>query len=156
MIKIGDIIEARIKSVFEYGIYLECDSQELFVDILEVAWVPAMPSLRKLALGNAIRVRVIGYDIARGRFCASIRRVDPRSNPYRTLESSGKLLERLRGVVLLVHPEHVQVEIAPGLIGYISGVRLDQTYRSGDIVCVRVSSLDAELGKMDVKVCNPE
>jgi ribosomal protein S1 len=82
MISIGDIVSARVVRVEPYGIFLQHDEGEIFIDIVNISWRGRIQTRSYTKPGDVLNVLVTGWS-SPGRMNGSIRDIHPEDDPWR-------------------------------------------------------------------------
>ncbi|XYH95823.1 S1 RNA-binding domain-containing protein [Sorangium sp. So ce1128] len=144
-----EIVRATVTAVHEFGIEIEVEGQQGFIQPTELSWIPESVAPNSVArVGDLIDVYV--YSVTKMRFFASIRRAHPELNPWR---DPGKFSigSRHEGTVRGVFDWGCKVEIAEGVNGMIILEKYPGEYRVGDIIETEVTDAEPVLKKIELK-----
>ena len=85
--KIGQIVEAKVYEVHQYGLYLQHDDDLIFIQIPDIDWVKRIPAPRDFTKkGEKFKVLIKGYVKEYKHYLGSIREAEPEKNPWRNPE----------------------------------------------------------------------
>lgn len=149
----GEIIEAKVTGVHEFGVELESGGKKGFVQPIELAWDSKSPrEVEGVRVGESIAVLV--YAVTPECFYASLKRAHPESDPWRdpaTFETGS----RHSAVVAAIFDWGYKLKIAEGVDGIIPCVTSTAGLRVGDRVDVEVASVDVPLRKIELRALLP-
>jgi small subunit ribosomal protein S1 len=113
----GQVREGVIKSIVDFGIFVDIGGFEGLVHRSEISWkdVPVPPSSYKV--GQKIEVKVLGFDRGRERISLSIKRLRP--DPWEGLAARYPAGTKARGKVVSVTDFGAFVELEPDVEGLV-------------------------------------
>ena len=156
MIKVGSIVNATVYREEPYGVFLRGQDDnarnfDIFVHLPEVSWTEYVPANQLGLLNKSISVKVIKYDEKKDQWVASIKEAHPEMNPYIPLKSYewGTVFD---GVVYRKTVDHTYVKLLGGAVGRVIENPNNQSTTMGNKVSVSIVNLDAEGGKLELKV----
>lgn len=96
----GEVIEGEVKSVVDFGIFVDIGGFEGLVHRSEISWkeLPAPPD--EYQVGDKVKVKVLDFDREKERVSLSIRRLKP--NPWEGIEEKYPVGEKATGEVVSV------------------------------------------------------
>jgi ribosomal protein S1 len=147
MIDVGTIIHATVGHVEVYGIFMQHDSETIFVHLPEVSWRDKRPFPQWIHPGDAFDVLVIGYNYVNRQIIGSIRRLHPGENPFRELSrlEPGTVLQ---GKVKRNYGDgEIMVELSNGAWGHMPGHAVQRKLAPGENVEVVISTLKVDEGR---------
>ena len=149
--EVDEIVKATVERVERWGVYLNCDSTEIFVQIPELNWVQRIPDATEFTVvGEEFEVKILNIDKERGLCSGSFKQAHPELDPYKT-DGSYEIGSFHEGAAVLNTDYGSFIEIAPGLEALIysesaGNLIIGKTYK------VIVSSYEADLRRMKVKL----
>ena len=113
----GQIREGVIKSIVDFGIFVDIGGFEGLVHRSEISWkeIPVPPHSYKV--GQKIEVKVLGFDREKGRISLSIKRLRP--NPWEGLAERYPVGTKVKGKVVSVTDFGAFVELEPDVEGLV-------------------------------------
>ena len=149
-LKEGDIINAKVEEVADYGVKISCENMNGFIQIPELSWdISGLQDRFKSICGEGEVIQVKVLAIGEDRFSASLRQAQPEKNPW------------INTAVLDVGTRHVGVVNLVAEYGYL--IKLENTivalmpieeakgkYKVGDNLNLIVKSVDFEKKKLNV------
>jgi len=116
-LEVGQVREGVIKSIVDFGIFVDIGGFEGLVHRSEISWkdVPVPPSSYKV--GQKIGVKVLGFDRERERISLSIKRLRP--DPWEGLSARYPAGTKVRGKVVSVTDFGAFVELEPDVEGLV-------------------------------------
>lgn len=148
---IGQIVQARVDQVEQYGVFASNDEGRLFIQIPELDWVRRIPDAKQFAsVGDEFEILVLGFNENRNQFLGSIKQAHPELDPFRdkhlyevgTTHQSKVVLNTAYGTF---------VEIAPGVQGLIRKQN-DNELATGTQLTVHVTFFDIERLLIEVAI----
>ena len=144
----GQIVEATVTRLEQYGAWIDCGGRTGLIVIPEVSWAPIRHPADVLALGQNVTVKILHLGEG-GRFSASLREVQPELNPWRD-PSLFAVDSEFTGPVVRVMEHGCFVELRPDVWGLLRRDRWTRTYSVGERIAVRVEAVDVECRKIGV------
>jgi len=116
-LKVGQEIEGTIRSVVDFGIFVDIGGFEGLVHRSEIAWkdLPVPPPTYKV--GDKVRVKVIDFDPKKERISLSIKQLRP--NPWEGIAARYPAGTRVKGTVVSVTDFGAFVELEQDVEGLI-------------------------------------
>ncbi len=116
-LKVGQVLEGTIKSIVDFGIFVDIGGFEGLVHRTEISWkdVPVPPNTYKV--GQKIKVKVLDFDKEQGRISLSIKRLRP--NPWEGVAERYPVGTKVKGKVVSVTDFGAFVELEPDLEGLV-------------------------------------
>lgn len=142
--KVGDIVVAKIKTVEEYGLFLDTGGIEVFVKIPDVTWEKIPLKLEDIFhVGDELKVKLISQQ-EKTRFTGSIREVFPEKNPWKEPFPYGPGTV-LRGKIIEVLPYGYLISVGPGGIDGVLVLNVSaDIHNKGDFLDVVVENVDVQ------------
>ncbi|NPB05398.1 MAG: S1 RNA-binding domain-containing protein [Aquificae bacterium] len=125
--KVGEKYPARVVGMIDKGVFVELEEGvEAYVPKTEIAWnvVPEHPK-ELLEKGQKVEVVITRLDKERKRIGASIKKAQPK--PWEAFYDAHPAGSVVRGVVKAIEDNRVVVELAPGVIGFVTKGNLSWT-----------------------------
>ncbi len=150
--KIGQRIEALIKNITPYGIFVsvsvEDNAVDGFIHISEISWerISQIPSTYKSS--ETIDVYVLGFDKDSRRLNLSIKMLKP--DPFREKAKDFPIDKKLKAKVLQVSSAGVFLDLGDSLEGFVRKEKIPPSvsYKTDDMVDVMVSEIDEKRRKI--------
>ncbi|MGD2156926.1 MAG: S1 RNA-binding domain-containing protein [Anaerolineales bacterium] len=157
-LEVGDVIESQIVNVVDFGVFVDLNGVDGLVHKSELDWERINNPRKEFEIGENIKVKVLDIDVSRER--VSLSRKALLSNPWEELEEKYEPGDLVKGKVVSVLdfgafvelPEGVQGLIHASEIGYSAMGSPENTVRPGEIVLVRIISIDAERERISLSM----
>ena len=116
-LQVGQEVEGTIRSVVDFGIFVDIGGFEGLVHRSEIAWkdLPVPPPTYKV--GDKVRVKVINFDPKKKRISLSIKQLRP--NPWEGIAARYPVGSRVKGTVVSVTDFGAFVELEQDVEGLI-------------------------------------
>jgi len=118
--KVGEKYPARVVGIIDKGVFVELeDGVEAYVPKAEIAWnvIPEHPK-ELLEKGQKVEVVITRLDKEKRRIGASIKRAQPR--PWEAFYDQHPAGSVVKGKVVAIEDNKVIVELAPGVVGFVT------------------------------------
>ena len=151
MIKIGDRVIATVYREEPYGVFLRFESEELFVHLPELSWIPCGPANTRGLLNKRLPVLILGYHPRNAHWYGSVRKAEPEKNPYLALNdlTPGTLLiGEIYGGALGT----CAVRLESGAIGWLPSNEVKRRPTKGEKLAFTIYKLDAVEGKLELRL----
>ena len=149
-LEVGDELEGEIKSVVDFGLFVDIGGFEGLVHRSEISWkdLPAPPE--EFEEGDEVNVKVIDFDRENEKISLSIKRLKP--NPWEGISEKYPVGEKVEGEVVSVTDFGAFVELEPEVEGLVHISELSwgypedprQVVEEGDQVEAEVLQVDEE------------
>jgi small subunit ribosomal protein S1 len=151
----GDVRQGKVTNLCSFGAFVDLGGVEGLIHISELSWGRVSHPSDVLQSGQETDVYVLNVDRARGRVGLSLKRLYP--DPWDTAETKYEIGKVIEGAVTNIVNFGAFVRIEEGLEGLIhnsdwSDNVLQHAIREGDIVRVRVVSIDRERHRMGLSL----
>lgn len=149
-IKVGDVLDAKVVSLQDYGAFVDVGGVDGLVHVSEISYQHITHPKEVLTVGQDVRVQVLNIEsTAKGtKLSLSMKRLE--DDPFANALSDIKVGSHLQGKVMRTTNFGAFVEIAPGVEGLVHvselggkrGVRVEDLVKPGDVIEVTVLSVD--------------
>ncbi len=159
--KAGDMIEGSVKSVKDFGIFVDLDGIEGFIPRSEISW-SRTGSASGINAGDRIRTKIIAIDWNQKKITLSIKQLS--DEPWSQISNFSEN-QTLNGRVSNIITQGAFVELAPGLEGFIHISRMSTTKNIrkpedavtiGDTVNVKILSIDTAGKRISLELITGE
>jgi small subunit ribosomal protein S1 len=116
-IKEGDIVSGTIRSLTDYGAFVDIGGVDGLLHISDIAWNRINKPTDVLTLGQQIEAKVLKIDPAGHRIALGLKQLQP--HPWDAVPGRYNQGERIRGAVTRVTDFGAFVELEPGVEGMI-------------------------------------
>ncbi len=140
-VKEGDTIVVEVTQIEHYGIRIEDKGERGLVNITDMTWGRIHHPSDMVSVGDVVEVKVVHLN-PNGGFRASLKHAHPELNPWNR-ESSVAVGDTFVGPIADIRPYGCFVEITPILQGLILRSAWWSEYTVGQIISVKVISVDA-------------
>jgi len=158
---IGDIVEGKIASIHDFGVFLNLGGVEALIPRSELSWSRTANS-KEFTEGKTLRAKVLTIDWNSNRITLSVKQLS--DEPWNTI---GKYKEgdSINGKVVNIISQGAFVELEAGIEGFVHVSRMSHTKQirkpeeavnKGDIVNARIVSIDKENRKLSLELVTGE
>jgi len=116
-LKIGMEITGKVKSIHDFGIFVDIGNMDGFIPLSELEWDRTKKPGDVLSSGQEVTVKVIALDWAKGRLTLSLKAMQP--DPWTTVAEKYAVDSPVKGVVVRMTQFGVFVNLEPGIDGLI-------------------------------------
>ncbi len=149
MIAVGDVVDAVVRRIENYGVYLEAGGANILVLITELAdWRGVRHPSVVVWPGEVVRVLIERYNDQDGIFVGSMKPLAPDTSPYERLRGTppGTLV---RATVHTVYRRGGAVVVMEcGLWVNLSPEGMPEGLRPGDVIEAVIEDVDVERGRV--------
>ncbi len=150
-IKEGQVLYGFVKSITDYGAFVDLGGADGFLYINDITWGRINHPKEYLKLGDEIKVKVIGVDEEKRKVSVGIKQL--KGDPWLKVEERYPVGSKIRGKAVGVVDYGVFVELEAGLEGllHVSEMSWDKKLKNpgkmvsrGDILELQVLDIDTE------------
>ncbi len=150
-IKEGQVLYGFVKSITDYGAFVDLGGADGFLYINDITWGRINHPKEYLKLGDEIKVKVIGVDEEKRKVSVGVKQL--KGDPWLKVEERYPVGSRIRGKAVGVVDYGVFVELEAGLEGllHVSEMSWDKKLKNpgkmvsrGDILELQVLDIDTE------------
>jgi len=150
-IKEGDIIDAQVKSILDWGAFLDLNGADALLHVTDLSYSRVNKPSDLLSIGQSIKVKIIKIDPETKRISCGVKQMHP--DPYENLEKKYKVGKIYDGTVTKVVDYGAFVKLEEGLEGLVHQSCLSWTKKnihpskilsSSQKIKVKVIELDTE------------
>lgn len=150
-IKTGDIVEGIVKSITEFGAFIDIGGIDALLHISDLAWNKVVHPKELVNIGEKIKVKVLSADSETGRVTVGLKQLTP--HPWDGIEEKYPIGSRVKGRVTTLAEYGAFVELEKGVEGLIHVSEMSwtkmihhpsQLLKIGDTVETVVLSIDKE------------
>lgn len=161
-VEVGAIYEGVVSGVMHFGLFVTVEVPvtdtkafghvEGLVHISEISWEKVTHPRDFHAVGDRLKVRVLGIDENTGKLNLSIKQLT--NDPWTDIADKYQPGTTLEGTVSRVEPFGVFVNVEQGIDGLIHSSKLESGHslNKGDTVTVNVESVDSEQRRMSLSL----
>ena len=113
----GDVLNGTVRSIMDYGAFLDLGGLDGLLHIGEIAWTRVNKVDEVLTVGQQLEVKVLKIDPETRRVSLSLKQLQP--HPWETVSDRFKVGDRVRGTVTRLTDFGAFLEIEPGVEGLI-------------------------------------
>lgn len=151
----GDVCRGTVTNLCSFGVFVDLGGIEGLIHISELSWGRVTHPADVLSSGEEVEVYVLNVERERGRVGLSLKRLYP--DPWETADSKYGIGEVFEGMITNIVNFGAFVRLEEGLEGLIHNsewgqAASPQSVREGDVVQVRVISLDSERHRMGLSL----
>ena len=158
-LKVGSILEGRVKNITDFGVFVDLGGIDGLLHITDLSWGRVNHPSEMLAMDDKITVKVIEYDEERKRVSLGLKQLTP--HPWDDVEIKYPMGNVVKGKVVSLTNYGCFIELEPGIEGLIHVSEISWTkhiknpseqYSMGDKVEAKVLSIDADERKISLGV----
>ena len=158
-LKVGSILEGRVKNITDFGVFVDLGGIDGLLHITDLSWGRVNHPTEMLAMDDKITVKVIEYDEERKRVSLGFKQLTP--HPWDDVEIKYPMGNVVKGKVVSLTNYGCFIELEPGIEGLIHVSEISWTkhiknpseqYSMGDKVEAKVLSIDADERKISLGV----
>lgn len=164
-IKVGEILEGRVKNITDFGVFIDLGGVDGLLHITDLSWGRVNHSSEIVKMDEIITVKVIDFDEEKKRVSLGLKQLSP--HPWEEVEEKYAVGTIIKGKVVSMTNYGVFIELEPGVEGLIHVSEMSWTrhvknpselFSMGDEVEAQVLSIDTEERKisMGVKQLEPD
>jgi len=160
-LQIGNIVEGKIASIHDFGIFVDLGGVEALIPRSELSWSRTADS-KGFVEGNSVKAKVLTIDWNSNRITLSLKQLT--SEPWDSIDKY-KEGDTLNGRIVNTISQGAFVELEAGIEGFIHLSRMSQTKHirkpddavtKGEIVNVRIISIDKNNRKIGLELITGE
>ena len=153
--KSGDVVDGIVKSITDFGAFLEIGSVDALLHVSQMAWQHVRHPSQIVQVGDKVRVQVLEMDESTGRVSVGLKQLTP--DPWISATARYQVGHRAQGRVSGVKEYGVFVELEPGIFGLLHisnifaqpwGHHPSELYRLDQEVEIMVAKLDVEMRRL--------
>ncbi|MDO9591863.1 MAG: 30S ribosomal protein S1 [Erysipelotrichaceae bacterium] len=157
-LEVGSTIEGVVRRLADFGAFVDIGGVDGLVHISELSWKRIKRADEVVAVGDKVKVTVLGVDPAKKRI--SLRLADLLNNPWMTITELFHVGDVVSGVVRRLQPFGAFVELTDGIEGlvHVSQISEDRVEKPSDKltvgqeVKVRILGIDAEQQRVSLSI----
>jgi small subunit ribosomal protein S1 len=165
-VTINEIYEGVVSGVMHFGLFVTVEVPipgstgtghvEGLVHISEISWEKVTHPKEYHAVGDRLKVRVLGVDDKTGKLNLSIKQLS--DDPWKDIDQRYQTGTTVDGVVSRVEPFGVFVNVEPGIDGLVHQSKLEpgQTFQRGEKITVHVESVSPDQKRMSLSVVSTD
>jgi len=166
-VKVQEIYEGVVSGVMPFGLFVTVEvpledkkegkgQVEGLVHISEISWEKVGHPRDYHAVGDQLKVRVLGLDERTGKLNLSIKQLS--DDPWVSIEDRYEVGTSVSGTVSRTEAFGVFVNVEPGIDGLIHSSKLDSDtqLKKGDAITVNVESVDSKQRRMSLSLVTSE
>jgi small subunit ribosomal protein S1 len=161
-VKTGEIYEGVVSGVMHFGLFVTVEVPvegadsfghvEGLVHISEISWEKVSHPKEFHAVGDRLKVRVLGVDEKTGKLNLSIKQLS--DDPWKVIADKYQIGTTVQGTVSRVEPFGAFVNVETGIDGLIHSSKLEDGHSltKGDKITVNVESVDPDQRRMSLSL----
>lgn len=164
-IKVGEILEGRVKNITDFGVFIDLGGVDGLLHITDLSWGRVNHASEIVKMDETITVKVIDFDEEKKRVSLGLKQLSP--HPWEEVEDKYAVGTIIKGKVVSMTNYGVFIELEPGVEGLIHVSEMSwirhvknpsELFSMGDEVEAQVLSIDTEERKisMGVKQLEPD
>lgn len=161
-VEVGKIYEGVVSGVMHFGLFVTVEVPvegsknvghvEGLVHISEISWEKVNHPKDFNAVGDRIKVRVLGIDEKTGKLNLSIKQL--LDDPWQSIADNYQVGTTVQGTVSRIEAFGAFINVEPGIDGLIHSSKLDSQVelKKGDKITVNVESVDPDHRRMSLSL----
>ena len=113
----GSIVEGTVKSLTDYGAFIDLGGMDGLLHITDIAWGRIAHASEKLSVGDRIKVKVLHFDREKEKVSLGLKQALP--DPWDSVPKKYPVGSRIKGKVVNVTDYGVFVELGEGVEGLV-------------------------------------
>ena len=156
-IREGDEVEARVKNITDYGVFMDLGGLDGLMHITDMSYGKIAHPSHMCKIGESLKVKVIRFDRERGRISLGLKQM--RQDPWLDIEQRYRVGSRLSGRVTNITRYGAFIELEQGVEGLLHVSEMSwskrlkdpsEVMKPGDTVDVVVLKLEKENKKISL------
>lgn len=157
--KEGDEVVGLVKSITDFGAFVEIDGYDVLLHISDIAWYKLNHPTEVLHCGDKIKVKILKMDYETGKISVGMKQLFP--HPWEEVDRKYKVGEVITCKVKNITKFGIFVEVEPGIEGliHISEVcwenktpNIQKMFKPGDQVKVKIIDINKQERKMSLSI----
>ncbi|MEO0105645.1 MAG: 30S ribosomal protein S1, partial [candidate division WOR-3 bacterium] len=116
-IKVGDVVTARVKSLADFGAFVEIDGVDALLHVSDISWNKVVHPSEVLSIDQEIKVKILAIDEKSFRITVGMKQLQP--HPWDVIEEKYPVGSRVKGRVTSLAEYGAFVELEKGIEGLI-------------------------------------
>lgn len=116
-IKVGDVVTARVKSLADFGAFVEIEGVEALLHVSDISWNKVVHPSEVLSIDQEIKVKILAIDEKSYRITVGMKQLQP--HPWDMIEEKYPVGSRVKGKVTSLAEYGAFVELEKGVEGLI-------------------------------------
>ena len=143
-IEVGQILEGRIKSITDFGVFVDLGGIDGLLHVTDLSWGRVNHPSEVVSLNEDIIVKVIDYDTTKQRVSLGLKQIKP--NPWESVAEKYQEGSVHSGRVLHINSDEIKIELSEGVEGILENgeVPSEITISLDEDIDVVVSSVDIQ------------
>ena len=155
----GQVLEGTVKNITPYGVFIDLGGVDGLIHITDLSWGRVSDPHEIVQLDQKLNVVILDFDEEKKRIALGLKQLTP--HPWDALDPNLKVVDKVKGKVVVMADYGAFVEIAPGVEGliHVSEMSWSQHLRSaqdflkvGDEVEAVILTLDRTDRKMSLGI----
>lgn len=156
-IKVGEILEGRVKNITDFGVFIDLGGLDGLLHITDLSWGRVNHPSDIVSMDDVISVKVIDYDEERKRVSLGLKQLT--AHPWENMENKYPVGTVVNGRIVSMTNYGAFIEIEPGVEGLIHVSEMSWTHHvknpsemfsMGDEIEAKVLAIDPEERKISL------
>lgn len=156
-IKVGEILEGRVKNITDFGVFIDLGGLDGLLHITDLSWGRVNHPSDIVSMDDTITVKVIDYDEERKRVSLGLKQLSV--HPWENMEDKYPIGAVVKGRIVSMTNYGAFIEIEPGVEGLIHVSEMSWTrhvknpsemFSMGDEIEAKVLAIDTEERKISL------
>lgn len=148
-LSVGEIRTGVVKSMREFGAFVDIGGADGLVHISEVAWHRVEDLSNDLKIGQEVEVMIIRLDADANRIGLSLKRLQP--NPWESAAEELKIGQVVEGTVTRIATPGIYVRLEHGIEGMLHSDDGPAEVSPGEKIQARITSFEPEKERLDLE-----
>ncbi|MFA7677079.1 MAG: S1 RNA-binding domain-containing protein [Candidatus Omnitrophota bacterium] len=155
----GKIVQGSVKSITNFGAFIDLGGVDGLLHIADMSWKKITHPSEFVAVGDDIKVMVLGFDREKGKISLGLKQTTP--DPWKEIDKKFSPGLALKGRITNIQNYGIFVELEKGIEGlvHISEVswtrrfiNLQEAFALGDAIEVKVINVDPSERKISLSI----
>ena len=154
----GDIVEGKVMRFTDYGAFVDLGGIDGLLHISEISWGKLRHPQEVLAIGDTVRVKILGMNREKGKISLGLKQCTP--EPWTVIYDKYQVGQEVEGKVVQIKEYGAFVELEPGLDGlvHISEVAhkrvkdIAEELKLGEVVKAKILDIDPERKRISLSI----
>jgi len=156
-IKTGDVVEGKVSSIADFGVFVDIDGVDALLHISDLSWDRVVHPKEVINVGDKISVKILKADPASFRMTVGRKQLE--KHPWEEVEKKYSIGTRVTGKVISLAEYGAFIELEPNIEGLIHVSEMSwtkmvhhpsQILRVGDSVDVVILNVDRDSRKISL------
>lgn len=155
----GKIMQGRIKSITNFGVFVDLGGVDGLLHIADMSWKKITHPSEVVAVGDEIQVAILNFDREKSKISLGLKQTTP--DPWLEIDKKYAVGSTLKGRVTNIQNYGIFVELERGIEGLVhiseiswtrKFINLHETFAIGDAIEAKVIGVDSKDRKISLSI----